>query len=144
MGSEVPRSSKVLEMVENSFEDVHFYSEAAHAVGSLISSSAACFVPLWELPASPPVQCVHLRGSLIGQVSEVAFTSILMLIFPLLLSLPDCFLKCCCGLFSQPGAGQPWQTCRSVLRLAIYCVLDTFLGSESGTAETLLDHLLFS
>lgn len=139
----MPRSSKVPETVENSFEDVHFYSEAAHTVGSLISSSAACFVPLWELLASPLVRCVHLRGSLIGQVSEVAFTSVLMLIFPLLLSLPDCFLKCCCGLFSQPGAGQPLQTCRSILSLAIYCVLEIFLGSESGTAEPLLDHISF-
>ena len=115
-----------------------------HAVGSLISSSAACFVPLWEPRASLLVPCVHLRGSLIRQVSEVAFTSILILNFPLRLSLPDCFLKCHCGLFSQPGAGQPLQTGRRFLRLAIYSVLETFLGLVFGAAEPLLDNVSFA
>ena len=139
-GSEVPRVRKCPGWLKNSFENAQFYSETVHSVGSLISSSAACFVCLWEPWASLLVACVHLRGSLIRQVSEVAFTSILILNFPLQLTLPDWFLKYRCGLFCQPGGGQPLQTGR-IWRLAIHSVLNTFLGLVFGAAEPLLDNV---
>lgn len=63
--SDMPRSSKAPEMVENSFEDVRFHSQTAHAVGSLISSSAACFVSLWEPQVRLLARRAHPRGSLI-------------------------------------------------------------------------------
>lgn len=144
MGSEIRGVQKCPRWLKNSFEDAGFYSEMAHAVGSLISSSAACFVPAWEPRASRLVPHVRLRSSLIRQVSEVAFTSILIWNFPLQLSLPDCFLKCHCGLFSQPGAAQPLHTGRSFWRLAIYSVLETLLGLVFGAAEPLLDNVWFA
>lgn len=75
-----------------------------------------------------------------AQCQKGPLTSILMLNVPSLLSLPNC----CCGLFSQPGADPPLQTCRRILRLPIYSVLETFLGLESGTAEPLLDNISFA
>lgn len=136
MGPEAPRSSRVSQMVGKFFW------------GCSVLLWDGC-VALWSRLAlclhgnskpQPSGAVCSCEGLSHQNVSEAAFSSILILNFPFQLSLPDCFLKYHCGFTAWSRSGSAvWQ---EFLNLPF--ILENSLWFVFRTAEPPLDNISFA